>query len=77
MKGQVEEGGSESKIKNLISQLEEYAGQEGCSVEELVEKYSGGDNDDEEAEGEGNSGKVALIVARMKKKQPAGDDYEG
>lgn len=88
MKGEVmenEEGGSEgyslsekdiSKVKSAIAMIEPLASQEGCSVAELIEKVQGGDMDDE-SEGGDNSGKIALIVARMKKKAGGEPSLEG
>lgn len=64
-----------SKVKTAISSLQPLAEKEGCSVGELVEKYNGEEDDEEEAEGmddaepKDEGGKVALIVSRMKSKE--------
>ena len=68
-----ESGDVASQVKALISQLEPLAEKEGCSVADLVEKYSG---EDEEAEGEEGGGKLSLIVARMKAKNKP-EEFEG
>lgn len=65
-----------SKVKQAIAMIEPLASQEGCSVAELIEKVQGGDMD-EESEGGGNADKVALIVARMKKKSGGEPSLEG
>lgn len=49
--------------KELVDKLKSIAADEGCSVEDLVAKYSG---DEEEGGEEGSDEKVNLISARMK-----------
>ncbi len=63
--------GKKESAKELVSKLKVIAETEGCSVEDLVAKYSG-----EEEEGGGEEGsdeKVNLIAARMKASH--GEDY--
>lgn len=68
-----ESGDVAGKVKALIAQLEPLAEKEGCSVADLVEKYTG---EDEEAESEEGGGKLSLIVARMKSKNKP-EEFEG
>lgn len=62
-----------AKVKELVSQLQAMADEEGCSLEDMIEEAQGGSTDEEEAEGE--SPKLAMIVARMKaKNKPMGEE---
>lgn len=56
------------KVKQLVSELKQLSEKEGCSVVELVEKYSDSEGEAEEQEaGPDNSDKIAMIAARMKR----------
>lgn len=71
-KEEIELGEREAeKVQSLVSQLQQIADKSGCGINELVEKYSGGEiaEDETEDEGSGNEDKVNLIVARMKAKK--------
>ncbi len=67
------------KVKSLVAQLEPLATKAGCSVAELVEEHcsddeAAADDESDESESEDGGGKLALIVARMKAKQGAGEE---
>lgn len=63
----------EMGAKELVMKLQEIAAKEGCDVEDLVSKYSG-EEPEEEGEEDG-SGKIGLIVARMKSAKDKEEEY--